>query len=86
MKKISSYKPTWAQIMKNDIAFYKNLSEQQAAEITNLRKIIAMIQPHFSSPPTVMIACEKIVEAAAQLATTANAMLQRREQDYAKRT
>lgn len=76
-------KPSWQKILKCRIRELENenfkLVQQVAflkAENTTLHRLVA-------GPPTIMIACEKIVESAAQVATASVDLA--KETKYAKR-
>lgn len=66
MKNISPYKR-----LEKELQFYKDECSILTLRLEEQEKRIALLNRITSGPPTVLIACEKIVEAAAQVATSA---------------
>ena len=76
-------KESWQKRLEKDRDFYKNLCDKLNLQLTEQGKRLALLDKLVLGPPTLMIACEKIVEAAAQLTCSANTLI--KESKDAKR-
>ena len=68
---------SWQETLKNRVQYLENENlklNQQIAMLTRENEVLSRLA---NAPPTIMIACEKIVESAAQLTTSANELLKR---------
>jgi hypothetical protein len=68
-------KEHWLKKLKADRDFYSNLCDKLNFQMEEQRKRLALMEKFTGGPPTMMIACEKIVEAATQLTCTANSLI-----------
>lgn len=66
---------SWQQALKDRNRNLELENWKLKLQLEEQAKRLAMSERVFNSPPTVMIACEKIVEAAAQLTCSANTMM-----------
>lgn len=68
-------RPNWQKILRNDRDFYKNLCEMQSQKIAEMQKQLDFALRIANGPPTIMISCEHLVDAAAQSLTQMNSFV-----------
>ena len=68
---------SWQETLKNKVQYLENENLKLNHQIAMLTRENAVLSRLANAPPTIMIACEKIVESAAQLTTSANELLKR---------
>ena len=68
---------SWQETLKNRVQYLENENLKLNQQIAMLTRENVVLSRLANAPPTIMIACEKIVESAAQLTTSANELLKR---------
>lgn len=68
-------KPNWIKILRDKVERLEMENYYLKTENKFIMQENIMLHKLVGGPPTIMIACEKIVEASAQLATSANNIL-----------
>jgi hypothetical protein len=68
---------SWQKTLKNRVQYLENENLKLNQQIAMLTRENVVLSRLANAPPTIMIACEKIVESAAQLTTSANELLKR---------
>lgn len=60
-------KMSWQQRLKEEVEFWKRECYARDRRIDVLEARLQVIEPYVKAPPTIMIACERLVEAAAKM-------------------
>jgi len=68
-------KLSWQQEIRDRVKYLENENFRLCQELALSQQKVKFLSHFTDGPPTLMIACEKVVEAAAQIATSATTIL-----------